>query len=120
MKFRKLKHTTWLAWFDCFYLSGQDYYNVNIRCLDGVLYATYEWEYDNGLYAETGNEPFVITWTALKQNMTYRNCNGKKEQQYIELYNGKCSKCGNSISKLEFYNGGASICSQCFNDWSME
>lgn len=107
MKFKDLKTKEFIITFDIFLLSREyynDYYYVDIihRIINGrsVLSATYEAEYDNGLYVNTWREPFVVTWKDIKYNLTHyelRNQKTYKKPFDITIFKGKCEHCNKPI-----------------------
>lgn len=114
MKFRDLKHKKFIIYFDCFINNSGEHYNTVARYEDG-LSGTAEWEYDNGLYTETGYYVLNLTWKDIKYNLSHYD--KRLQEKYripysILVYNGKCRKCKNHISFKEFeeWNG---ICEEC-------
>ena len=85
------------------------------------LSATYEWEYENGLYTESGYGDLPITWKAIKYNLSHYTKRHQKENRmpyYVYIYNGKCCDCGKEVDfdkHFEEYLGWR--CDECFDKW---
>ena len=115
MKFRDLKKKEWTLYFDSFYTDLDEYYEVKITYHNKVLYATATWEYDNGLYTETGTFPFDISWKLIKYNIQHHELRWQKQNRkpyYFMFYDGKCKKCHKQIS-FEEWDNMDSWCENC-------
>lgn len=125
MKFRKLKKKKFKICFDWFQTDTDDPH-VIVSYDGNKLSATYEWEYENGLYTETGYDNLPITWKAIKYNLSHytkRRQEKNKMPYYVYIYNGKCCDCGKQVDfnkDFEDYMGWR--CEECFDklydDWN--
>lgn len=116
MKFKDLKKKKWVAYFHDFQNNDGDNYETQIIYDGQYLHASAEWEYDNGLYTETGTYPFIVTWKDLKRNMLLHKLPiiGAKWYYYnIYFYTGKCPTCGKDLTFKEFVESGTNNCVKC-------
>lgn len=93
MKFRKLKKLDFVIYSDL----AQVYY-VNNK---GKLTEYIEWEYDNGLYVESGTQKQKGSYKELRRVIkdTKNDCYSSLR---IWVNNGKCHRCGCKLDESNF------------------
>jgi hypothetical protein len=121
MKFKDLKKKKFIIHFDWFYNNDGEHYGT-IICQNEELYGMAEWEYDNGLYTESGYYDLNLTWKDIKHNLSHYKLRHQKEHRkpyYIWIYEGKCRKCGKPISFKEWKENDT-WCENCQDDYWMK
>lgn len=102
MKIRKLKNKDFVMYFKEFFRREGIY--IDSECESFIvkqgkeLYIHASWDYDNGLYTESGYEPIKITWKDLIYSL--KHCKSKYNRFYI--FDGKCKRCGRKLTKDNF------------------
>lgn len=109
MRFRDLKRQNFIIYFSGFYgynrnageSNNPDYTDADnsfIVYQDGKLTLHAYWEYDNGLYVNSGYEEIKTTWKDLKYNLK----NNYNKNSLIWIFNGKCPRCGCKLTSENF------------------
>lgn len=89
-KFRKLKKKPFVViskWGD-----------VGYSYIDGILTEHNEWEYDNGLYVDSGWESETTTWKRLKEYLK------DDKKNTIIINKGYCHRCGQKLTSENYKN----------------
>lgn len=90
MKFRKFKKHDFVIYSDlieCYYVNK-----------DGELFECAKWEYDNGLYIDSGINKNHGKWKTLKKDLI-ESKNDKYSYIKIWVNNGYCHKCGKKLTE---------------------
>lgn len=61
-----------------------------------ILHAAWDW--DNGLYTESGYEDIPIKWKDLIYNLK----NSRKKHNWTQIFNGKCKRCNKKLNDTNF------------------
>ena len=93
MKFRELKKREFVIFLtltECYYANK-----------DGKLTEYIKWEYDNGLYINSGINEAPGKWKELKEYLK-ESKGSKYNKAQIWINNGKCHRCGKKLTKSNF------------------
>lgn len=126
MKIRNLKKLKWIMTMSSLSTEDEEHEYPIISWDGNKLLASAEWEYDNGLYTESGYYDFDIHWKDITRTLNMKKTDFYKRwyQPHITLYTGKCRKCGKEMSFEEFKSNGWNQCDECIykdiETWDLE
>ena len=116
MKFRKLKKLKeFRIYFSSFDTADDEFYNGYVEKSGDELEIHSQWEYDNGLYTESGwNVPESVKWKDIKNNLLDKY-NGPR--MWLQTNPFKCRHCGKNLfyKPKEDYFYDWEICDACYD-----
>ena len=104
MKFQELKKKKFIIHFDWFYNEYGEHYGT-IICQNEGLYGMAEWEYDNGLYTESGYYDLNLTWKDIKHNLSHYKLRSQKEHRNLITFGYMKVNAENVVNQYLLKNG---------------